>query len=120
MSVDRTQAHASRPTVDIGDCVADLGVALPATADVRDAVDHAEEMALNGSVLATVENGGPFLTIARTIFEMWLGLSEGSPSNRTILTRQDRGTLWIGWRLSRVLDQKLHEVRFGEGVTDLT
>ena len=60
MSVDRTQAHASRPTVDIGDCLGEAyHVALPATAVVRNAVDHAEEMALNGSVLATVENGGP-------------------------------------------------------------
>ena len=34
---------------------------------------NAEEMALNGSVLSTVKNGGPILTIDRTIFEMWLG-----------------------------------------------
>ena len=35
---------------------------------------NAEEMALNGSVLSTVKNGGPKLTVGRTIFEMWMGL----------------------------------------------
>ena len=34
---------------------------------------NAEEMVLNGSVLSTVKNGGPILTIDRTIFELWLG-----------------------------------------------
>ena len=32
-----------------------------------------EEMALNGSVLSTVKFGGPFFTVDRTIFELWLG-----------------------------------------------
>ena len=35
---------------------------------------NAEEMALNGSVLSTVKNGGPNWTVDSTIFEMWLGL----------------------------------------------
>ena len=34
----------------------------------------AEKVALNGSVLSTVQNGGPKLTIGRTIFELQLGL----------------------------------------------
>ena len=34
---------------------------------------NAEEMALNGSVLSTVKNGGPDGTVGSTIFEMWLG-----------------------------------------------
>ena len=36
----------------------------------------AEEMALNGSVLSTVKNGGPILTVDRTVFELCLGLHE--------------------------------------------
>ena len=35
----------------------------------------AEKVALNGSVLSTVKNGGFLLTIATTIFEMWLVLA---------------------------------------------
>ena len=31
-----------------------------------------EEMMLNGSVLPTVNNGGPILTVDSTAFEMWL------------------------------------------------
>ena len=34
---------------------------------------NAEEMALNGSVLSTVKNGGPMWMVDGTIFEMWLG-----------------------------------------------
>ena len=34
---------------------------------------NAEEMALNGSVLSTVKISPPFLTVDRTVFEMWLG-----------------------------------------------
>ena len=34
---------------------------------------NVEDMALNGSVLATVPVGGPKWTVGRTIFEMWLG-----------------------------------------------
>ena len=34
---------------------------------------NTEEMALNGSVLSTVKKGPPFLTVDRTVFEMWLG-----------------------------------------------
>ena len=33
----------------------------------------AEKVALNGSVLSTVQNGGPSWTVGSTIFEMWLG-----------------------------------------------
>ena len=33
----------------------------------------AEKVALNGSLLSTLPEGGPILTIDRTIFEMWLG-----------------------------------------------
>ena len=32
-----------------------------------------EKVALNGSVLSTVHDGGPKWTVDRTIFEMWLG-----------------------------------------------
>ena len=35
---------------------------------------NAEEMALNGSVLSTVKNGGPKLTVGSTLFELWMGL----------------------------------------------
>ena len=34
---------------------------------------NAEEMALNGSVLSTVKNGGPKWMVGGTVFEMWLG-----------------------------------------------
>ena len=34
---------------------------------------NAEEMVLNGSVLSTVKNGGPNLTVDSTIFELWMG-----------------------------------------------
>ena len=32
-----------------------------------------EKVALNGSVLSTVHDGGPTWTVDRTVFEMWLG-----------------------------------------------
>ena len=32
-----------------------------------------EKVALNGSVLSTVHDGGPKWTVGRTVFEMWLG-----------------------------------------------
>ncbi len=35
---------------------------------------NAEQMPLNGSVLSTVQNGGPKLTVGRTVFELWMGL----------------------------------------------
>ena len=34
----------------------------------------AEKVALNGSVLSTVQNGGPKLTVGSTLFELWMGL----------------------------------------------
>ena len=34
----------------------------------------AERVALNGSVLPTLPDGGPDLTVDITIFEMWMGL----------------------------------------------
>ena len=34
----------------------------------------AENVALNGSVPSTLPDGGPKLTVGRTIFEMWMGL----------------------------------------------
>ena len=36
--------------------------------------EKAEDMALHGSVLSTVKNGGLILTIDRAIFEMSMGL----------------------------------------------
>ena len=33
----------------------------------------AQEIALDAPVLSTVMHGGPFFTIDRTVFEMWLG-----------------------------------------------
>ena len=33
----------------------------------------AEKVALNGAVLPTLPDGGPILTVGRTVFEMWLG-----------------------------------------------
>ena len=33
----------------------------------------AEKVALSGPVLSTMHDGGPILTIDRTVFEMWLG-----------------------------------------------
>ena len=32
-----------------------------------------EKVGLNGSVLSTAHDGGPKLTVDRTVFEMWLG-----------------------------------------------
>ena len=46
---------------------------IPMPDDSRIPGKDAEEMALNGSVLSTVKNGGPILTIDRTVFELWLG-----------------------------------------------
>ena len=42
----------------------------------------AEKVALNGSVLPTVQNGGPILTIDRTVFELWLGALRGSSASQ--------------------------------------
>ncbi len=33
----------------------------------------AAEIALNGRVMNSVRHGGPFFTIDRTVFELWLG-----------------------------------------------
>ncbi len=46
---------------------------IPMLEDSRTPGRNTEDIALNGSVLSTVKNGGPILTVDRTIFEMWLG-----------------------------------------------
>ena len=50
-----------------------MGYTIPMPDDSPIPGRNAEGMALNGSALAFVRNGGPILTVGSTVFEMWLG-----------------------------------------------
>ena len=50
-----------------------MGCTVPCRDDKPHTRENAEEMALNGSVLSTVQNGGLRWTVDGTIFEVWPG-----------------------------------------------
>ena len=78
----RAFVHSFVKEIEVKSGRAAIVYSIPTPEDSPIGGADAAEVALNGRVRSSVRHGGPFFTIDRTIFEMWLSLS-GSPKSAT-------------------------------------
>ena len=69
----RAFVHSFVKEIEVKPGKAAIVYSIPTPEDSPIGGADAAEVALNGRVRSSVRHGGPFLTIDRTIFEMWLG-----------------------------------------------